>query len=81
MKPLIDESSALYLKRLARELNSNFDGFYASVATFSVRCNRARYSKGKIEVHSFAVTPEWFTPAHNNFIDVYSRPICASRKA
>ncbi len=79
---MIDLDSILYRKRLVRELNGLTDGFYASVATFNVRCNRARMRAGQIEVRGMreAVSPQWFTPAKELFTDVYGCGVCASRK-
>lgn len=79
MKPLLDLDSPLYLKRLVRELNSQQDGFYASIACHRVRCNRARYKKGEIIVHSFKCKPTWFAPTSRVFTDCYARQIVASR--
>ena len=82
MKPLIELDSPLYLKRLARELNNTPDGFYASVATFSVRCNLAMFTKGELRVRSIGITsPRWFKPAHLGFKDAYGRDITATRSA
>jgi hypothetical protein len=71
--------NTLKLKRLVRELNAigMCDGFYASTATFNVRCNRARIRKGTLEVHSFACAPAWFEPSRLTFADVYGREITA----
>ncbi len=81
MKKLIEVNSTLYLKRLVRELNQkgNEDGFYAPVATFVLRCSKARLKDGVLQCHSFAASPYWFVPSSHNFKDVYSRDICASR--
>ena len=80
MRPLIGTESLLYKKRLVRELKTASDGFYASVATFNVRCNVARLKKGALQVHSFACSPEWFIPSNEIFTDPYGRQIVASRK-
>lgn len=79
MKPLLDLNSPLYLKRIVRELNSQQDGFYASIACHRVRCNRARYKKYEIEVHSFTCKPTWFNAVSYVFTDCYGRQIVASR--
>lgn len=83
MKPLLSITSPLYLKRLVRALNFEPDSFYASIACHvsfnGVRCNRARYKKGSIEVHSFKCKPTWFVPVNHNFEDCYARQIVASR--
>ncbi len=83
MKKLIETDSPLYLKRLVRELNSAgiLNGFYAPVATFSVRCNRARLRAGAIQCHSYDCTPEWFTPSVNRFDDGNGQEIVATRKS
>lgn len=83
MKPLLETSDPKYLKRLVRELNrvGSIDGFYASVATFKVRCFRARLRGGHMQVRSHATHPEWFAPSSNrDFEDAYARPIVASRR-
>ena len=76
---LIETTSCLYLKRLVRELNAQPDGFYAPVAGFNVRCNRARLKGETLQCHSFG-SPEWFTPGANSFSDAYGREIVASRR-
>ena len=81
MKPLIETTSELYRKRMVRELNALVDGFYAPVSTFNVRCNRAKLMGGVIYCHSVSCSPAWFVPSREQFEDVYSRDICASRKA
>lgn len=81
MKPLIETTSELYRKRLVRELNALLDGFYAPVATFNVRCNKAKLMGGVICCHSVSCSPSWFFPSREQFADVYSREVCASRKA
>ena len=55
----------------------NGEGFYASYATWSIRCNRARRRKGVLEVHSFAVEGGWVEPSQQHFTDVYGREITA----
>ena len=81
MKPLIDEDSILYKKRLVRELNQEgmLNGFYAPVACHNVRCNRARLKAGVLECRSYACSPEWFTPSTQSFCDHVGREIVASR--
>lgn len=79
MKPLLSLDSPLYLKRLVRALNFEQDGFYASIKCHRVRCNRARFKKGSIEVRSFKCTPMWFVPVTHVFTDTYARQIVASR--
>lgn len=78
---LIEMTSLLYKKRLIRELNSSPDGFYASVATFNLRCSAARINHGVLECYSPVGEPKWFTPSHETFSDPYSRIIVASRRA
>lgn len=78
---MIEISSPLYLKRLVRELNGTSDGFYASVATFNLRCNRARLKVGVLECRSPSGHPQWFVPSDHSFQDVYGHSIVASRRA
>lgn len=79
---IIERDSALYLKRLVRELNSIgcVDGFYASYGTFQVRCTRARMRANVLECRSPAVDGHWFIPSNHIFPDVYGRDVIASRK-
>ncbi len=44
-KPLLDTSAPLYLKRLARELNSRTDGFYSD----GLRYSAARIRRGQLQ--------------------------------
>jgi hypothetical protein len=84
IKPLLSTTSPLYLKRMVRVLNAEAmtgNGFYASIATHSVRCNMARVRGGVLECRSLDCDPMWFTPSRNNFMDAYSREITASRHA
>lgn len=78
---MIEITSILYLKRLVRELNGQTDGFYAPVATFNCRCNRARLRAGVLECRSPFADPQWFVPVRNTFTDCYGREIVASRGA
>lgn len=81
MKALLEYTSPLYLKRLARVLNGTEHGFYASVGTMRLRCNQARFRRGVLECHSLSSSPAWFVPSNHAFEDVYGRGIGASRKA
>ena len=77
----IEVTSPLYLNRIVRELNGSIDGFYAMFTENNChRCNRARLSKGRIEVKSLMI-PGWFAPASGTFSDAYGRTICASTEA
>lgn len=76
MKPLIDEDSILYKKRLVRELNQEgmLNGFYDHKG----RCNRARLVfGGALEVRSSG--GGWRLPQGPSFFDAYGRNIVASR--
>jgi hypothetical protein len=87
--PLISTDSSLYLRRLARELNSQSDGFYISAT--GTRCTCARYSKGVLQIKRLAhyLDPRdarngravWFDAEGMTFTDTYGRAICASRSA
>ena len=81
MKPLIDEDSLLYRKRLVRELNQEgmLNGFYAiEEAGHGTRCNRARIRNGQVQVRPCA--DRWFTPNWPaNFWDPNGSRISASR--
>lgn len=82
MKPPIETTDPKYLRRLVRELNSEgmVNGFYASIATFRVRCRRARLRNGELQVRSLHCEPEWFTPSNHSFDDCSGRAIVASRR-
>lgn len=83
MKPLLETTAPLYLKRLARELNSLPDGFYL-VGTGSLgnaRCNRAAYRAGFLQVIPCGNRRFRAIPADSEFIDAYGRSVCASRTA
>ncbi len=73
---LIPTDSPLYRRRLCRELNSLPDGFYLG----GVRCSRARFSKGEIEV-SPCGSGAWAPFDSANFVDAYGRVVTASRRA
>ena len=83
MKTLLAKDSALYLKRLVRELNSEPHGFYVYAVDGSscFRSNRARIHKGQFQViyHSNAIKPKWVGGEGKVFVDAYAREIVASR--
>lgn len=79
--PLISKDSPLYVKRLARELNSQENGFYAKTSVFKVRCNRARIVGGVLQCHSLSCEPAWFAPVNNFFEDYNGNEVVASRKS
>jgi hypothetical protein len=79
MKPLIETTSPLYVRRLVRELNKEENGFY-SFAVHServVRCNHVRLSGGGL----VGRTPFGWTPIAGPHTDPYGREIVASRKS
>lgn len=78
---ILDMTSKTYLHRLVRLLNAHTDGFYTAVATFNLRCNRARLKNGVIEVRSPSGEPQWFVPSRSYFEDCYGREIVASVKS
>lgn len=86
-KPLLELTSATYLRRLAKELNALTDGFYfdgirytrASVSVFKevpmIRFTRTIYSDSKrTETESRGVTGKDLSVT-----DVYGREVCARR--
>lgn len=74
---LIPADSPLYRRRLVRELNQAFDGFFPFGMT--VRCTRARMARGVLQVRS-GIRGEWLPmPSDARFSDVYGREIVASR--
>lgn len=77
---LISTDSIQYKRRLVRKLNfeGGLNGFYASIATMNVRCNRARLRGEVLEVHSPFCSPEWFAPSCEFFTDAYGREVLAS---
>jgi hypothetical protein len=79
MKPLLSDSAPLYLKRLARELNSLPDGFYLQATGGNVRCMRAVYRKGHLSVIPCGETAFRYVLAGSEFTDAYGRTVVASR--
>jgi len=75
MKPLISTNSVLYKKRLVRELNGLFDGFYYQ----GMRCNRAKYVNNKIWIRKIG-GHTFYDVVDDNFFDCYGRSIIASQK-
>lgn len=75
MKPLISTDSSLYKKRLVRELNGMFDGFYHQ----GVRCNRAKYVNNKIWIRKIGGYA-FYDVVDDYFVDCYGRSIVASQK-
>jgi len=83
MKPLLLTSSALYLRRLARELNSLPDGFYlvgAGFAAGNLRCRHAAVSKdGFLHVLPNGDAQFRVVSPTSKFVDAYGRSVVASR--
>lgn len=86
MKPLLETSSPLYLKRLVRALNSEArtgNGFYLKHGPGSVlidcRCNRARFNGAGIECLDFHGYWHPLQPG-DTLEDCNSREIVASRR-
>jgi hypothetical protein len=86
MTTLIDTTSPLYLRRLARELNSLQDGFYLCNADKwggNTRCSRAWFGPktGQLFIvpcGNLGLRP---APIGAEFIDAYGRSVVASRRA
>ncbi len=83
MTTLLSDSSPLYRRRLARALNSLPDGFYLVGGNYpgNLRCRRAAYRKGYLQVIPCGETAFLSTSAGSEFIDAYGRSVVASRKA
>ncbi len=80
MKTLLPIDSPLYLKRLARELNILPDAFYYDGGTGSnVRCNRAIFSEGVLQVRPCGNRGFRVIPQDTQFHDAYGHTVCASR--
>lgn len=76
-RPLLDPSSPLYLKRLARELNALGDGFYCT----SLRFTAARYRAGDLQGRHLdrEGRVSWLRIEPNDVEDAYGRTVSASR--
>lgn len=84
-KPLLDTSNPLYLKRLAKELNSLSDGFYNG----SLRYTCARYRAGRLQGRRLGAYLDPRDPRNGRAIwnelipesvnDAYGCNVCASR--
>jgi hypothetical protein len=77
MTSLIETTSPLYVKRLARELNGLEHGFYASNG---LRFSQARVRNGSLELR-MPVEGNWIASPDMSFCDTYGRSIVASRRA
>lgn len=77
---LLAFESATHLRRLARELNSLPDGFYYASEPANVRCSRARFSKGNLEVIPCGNRGFRALAATTHFHDTYGREVFASRQ-
>ncbi len=85
---LISTDSPLYLKRLAKELNSLPDGFY--LAQTGLRYSQAKFSKGILQVKRLTayLDPQdprtganWFDASGMTFTDAYGRSVTVTRRA
>ncbi len=76
-RSLLDPSSSLYLKRLARELNALGDGFYCT----SLRFTAARYRVGELQGRHINGEGRvcWLQIEPSDVTDAYGRAVCASR--
>jgi hypothetical protein len=80
MKPLLEPTSPQYLRRLVRALNAeSFNGFYVPTASESIRCNRARFTAGRVEVREIGES-DWIA-LDGAAVDPCGREIVASRQA
>ena len=71
--------SPQYLRRLVRELNALPDGFYYPGDGMNIRCGRARFSKGNLEVRPLGNRGFRAIPLSTEFSDSYGRNVSASR--